>query len=197
MKLLLLRLCCLFCALSVWLAPAVHPALAKGPFAKIVISGPGLAEVATITDDRFMQALSLGMFEDFHTSLQAPARGEGYELARYYQSDNGTFEVFDRLTYYPNPSGGRAYIFYNGLEGNGWSEYDGHWFYAKPNGEVAMQDLLNQLGVKLTLAQEVHRISKNIITIIIPPATPEAYHPPFRNPWRYTPCSAVHCWRVK
>ena len=120
----LLRLCGLSCAFSLLLAFAIQPALAKGPVAQIVISGPGLVKAVTVNDHRFLEALGLGMLEDFSEEPLAtpPAVGAGYELVRYVRNASGTLTAFDRLTYYPNPSGAQAYIFYNGIEANGWSD---------------------------------------------------------------------------
>src|SRR6185436_10253950 len=97
----LLRLCCLFCALSILLAFAIQPALAKGPLAQIVISGPGLAEAVTVNDHRFLEALGLGMLEDFSEAPLAtrPSVGTGYELVRYVRNEYGQLIAFDRLTY--------------------------------------------------------------------------------------------------
>jgi len=182
------------------LAFAIQPALAKGPLAQIVISGPGLAEAVTVNDHRFLEALGLGMLEDFSEAPLATtptAVGTGYELVRYIRNESGTLIAFDRLTYYPNPLGTRAYIFYNGIEANGWSDYDGKWFYATPKGEAAMRDLLKELGARISFAKEEHKNSTNVIQIIIDPSAPGAYQSPFKNQWRSTPCSAVQCWRVE
>jgi hypothetical protein len=195
----LLSLVRLFCVLAM-LAFAAQPALAKGPLAQIVISGPGLAEAVTVNDQHFLEALGLGMLEDFSEEPLATtptAVGTGYELVRYIQNQYGNLIAFDRLTYYPNPLGAHAYIFYNGIEENGWSDYDGKWFYATPEGQAAMRDLLKALGTKISFAKEEHKNSTNVIQIIIAPSSPETYQSPFKNSWRYTSCSAMQCWRVE
>ena len=74
---------------------------------------------------------------------------------------------------------------------------EGKWFYARPEGQTVMRDLLNQLGARLTFTKEVRKNSTNVIQILIDPSAPGAYQSPFKIPWRYTPCSAVQCWRVE
>jgi len=122
-------------------------ALAKGPPDKVVISGPGLSGEVESTDCVAISVLGLGSLEDFQRGpIAAPQVSTGYQLTRYFK-DGASYRPFDRLIYYPNRSGERGYIFYEGLRvSGGWSEYDGKWFYATKAGDAAMRRLLKQLG---------------------------------------------------
>lgn len=131
---------------------------AKGPPAKAVLSGPGLQGEVAITDAQALAPLALGVLEDFTGgAIQAPGEratdANRYTLVSYFDDGNGSYRPFDRLYYYPDPSGGRGYILYEGLRiSGGWSEYDGKWFNATPEGDQSMRRLLERLGVTLTVA---------------------------------------------
>ena len=116
---------------------------------KAFISGPGIKGDVEITDKETLTALKLGAIEDFSqgTIAKPNVSGEGYKITRYFYG--ATFN-FATLHYYPDPSGGRGYVFFEdgpGLSGD-HTAYNGHWFYATPEGDAAMQRLLNQLGVR-------------------------------------------------
>jgi hypothetical protein len=101
--------------------------LAKGGFDFITIAGPDAKEAIHVTD--------LALTEDFFTfanfyedRTEAPSDpGVGYEILRYYE-EGPSARAFDRLHYYPES----GYVFYDGLEGGGWSEYDDQWYTARP-----------------------------------------------------------------
>jgi hypothetical protein len=117
-------------------------ALAKGPAAKVTITGPNLSEEIEVTDSTALEALSLAQFEEFSRPIEAPeGLGAGYELTRYFK-DGSRLWAFDHLHYYPDPAGGPGYVFYDGLLEGGWSEYDGKWFQVSARGETALQGLL-------------------------------------------------------
>ena len=100
---------------------------AKGGFDYITISGPDLEEAVLVTNT--------ALTEDFFTfanfsedRTKAPADpGQGYEILRYYKEGIGA-RAFDRLHYYPES----GFVFYDGIEGGGWSEYDDQWYTANP-----------------------------------------------------------------
>ncbi len=126
---------------------AVHPALAKGPPDKAVISGPGIAGEHAITDAATLRDLGMGTLEDFQRPLEAPTQaGAGYQIDRFFRTGSRFFP-FDRVVYYPPAAGERGLIFYAGMGvvGYGASEYDGKWFRATAAGDAAMQQLLEKL----------------------------------------------------
>ncbi|HEU4325056.1 MAG TPA: hypothetical protein VFS21_18085 [Roseiflexaceae bacterium] len=126
---------------------ATHPAHAKGPPDKAVISGPGIAGEHAITDAATLRDLGMGTLEDFQQPLKPPAQaGAGYQIDRFFRG-SASFQPFDRLVYYPPASGERGLIFYAGMSvvGSGASEYDGKWFHATAAGDAAMQRLLGKL----------------------------------------------------
>ncbi len=114
-------------------------AMAKGNFAKIVISGGQLASEIEVTDPSLLGFFSFSDFTNAHT--QKPKVGEGYVVTRYEQYQDGTFHAWDRLHYYPNTTGLGGYVFYDGLI-NGGSEYDGQWYTASPEGDAALRRIL-------------------------------------------------------
>lgn len=126
--------------------------LAKGPPAKILISGPGIHGGAEVTNPALLNGIALGILEDFSRAIDRPATVDlpstsQYTLTRFFQDTDGAYMLFDRLHYYlPSPKS-PAIIFYDGLSvGGGWSEYDGRWFFAHSEGEAAMHRLLDSLG---------------------------------------------------
>ena len=137
----------LWCALALMLiTTGLALAWPEEPFAKIEFSGPGISGVATVTDAELLAPLTITGFMDFSRSIPAPENpGEGYELHRYFQNRDGTYWDFDRVRYYPDASGGRGYVFYEEGLGYGPAHNAGHWFYATPEGEAAMQRLLAQM----------------------------------------------------
>ena len=113
---------------------------------RATLSGPGLTGEVEITGKENLGALQLGVFEDFsHGPIAAPNVGEGYRITRYFYEASFNFGV---LHYYPDPSGGRGYVFFEDgpdLSGN-HTAYDGQWFYATPEGDAAMQRILAQVA---------------------------------------------------
>lgn len=139
-------------ALALLLAALLVPAaLAKGPPDKLTISGPGLDGEVEVTDRELLAEIGFGALEDFNenqrSGIAEPSVGEGYTLVRALRNPNGTYQPWDQAHYYPNP-GGRGYIFYDGLVGPNTSEFDGKWYHARPEGEAAMQRLLQTLGAE-------------------------------------------------
>lgn len=126
-----------------WLATS---AIAKGPPAKILISGPGIAGDKEFAEAKMLEKIGLGGLEDFsphNGSWRQPSdlRGTGFVVTRYMQNGAAKLFAFDRLRYYPDQPGGRDAIFYEGIIGGG-SEYDGKWFYATNEEQTAMREIL-------------------------------------------------------
>jgi hypothetical protein len=122
---------------GVLLFAASHTALAQGNFARLVISGGGLAEPVESTEPAL---LGFWSFSDFPTMQVAPptVAGEGYAIERH--SGHGP-SAWDRLRYYPNASGVGGYLFYEGLL-NGASRYDGQWYLVSAAGDAALRRIL-------------------------------------------------------
>ena len=114
-------------------------AIAKGTFAKIVVSGGQLKTDIEITDPPLLGYFDLSDFPNARTP-EPQITGESYIVTRYEQ-DNGRFIAWDRLHYYPNSTGSGGYILYDGLI-NGYSEYDGQWYTASPSGDAALRRML-------------------------------------------------------
>src|SRR5215831_15966806 len=111
---------------------------------KVLISGPGIEGQAQVKDARALAIFRLGDLEDFDTldprSTATPRVGAGYKIVRFFYG--GDFD-FARLTYYPNPSGGRGYLYFEDgpmLQGN-HTPYDETWLYAKPDAEQKLRAL--------------------------------------------------------
>lgn len=123
---------------------SITSGLAKGNFAKVIVSGGGLISEIEITDPAL---LGFGSLMAIPNALNpAPqVTGEGYLITRYEQKSNGEYVAWDSLRYYPNTANGRGYVFYIGLV-NGSSEYDGHWFYAVSSDEVLFQKIVHTQG---------------------------------------------------
>jgi hypothetical protein len=126
----------------------------EGPPDKVTISGPGLAGTVDVTDRETVRSLGVDVFFGWSAQRQAivaPAVGEGYELVRYYNAANGSF---DHLRYYPSAPGGAGTIYYVGpTSGNqgvaqvlGLDARVGQWFVATPQEDAAIQHTLTTLN---------------------------------------------------
>jgi hypothetical protein len=115
-------------------------AYAKGNFIKITISGGQLTSEIDITDPSLLEFFSFSYFPDSRT--QDPMLGEGYLITRYNQQNkDGSFHAVDILYYYPSNTGSGGYVFYDGLI-DGSSEYDGKWYIASAEGDLAFRKIL-------------------------------------------------------
>ncbi|MEO8394397.1 MAG: hypothetical protein ABI700_15500 [Chloroflexota bacterium] len=123
----------------------VQSALAKEAPQKVTISGAGLLSEVVLTGDQDrLNTLAMMTLEDYYTrSANAPAgiSGDGYLITRYLQESPTRLIAFDTVRYYPDPAGGRGYIYFLGIA-NGSSDYDHHWFRANPAGEATLQALI-------------------------------------------------------
>ena len=125
-----------------------------GPPDKVTISGPGLAGAVEVTDREAERSLGVDVFfglSEQRQAIVAPAVGDGYELVRYYNTVNGSF---DRLRYYSSAPGQSGTIYYVGPTSGGQAlahalgldAHAGHWFMATPQEDAAMQHTLTTLN---------------------------------------------------
>lgn len=125
-----------------------------GPPDKVTISGPGLTGAVEVTDREAVRSLGVDVFfglSEQRQAITAPAVSAGYELVRYYNTVNGSF---DRLRYYPSAPGRSGTIYYVGLTSGGQALAHalgldarvGQWFMATPQEDAAMQHTLTTLN---------------------------------------------------
>lgn len=138
----------LLASLLIGILMLAQMALAKGPPAKVTISGGDLAEEIEITgDEATLTTLGTMYLEDYETrSDDAPENisGDGYLIIRFYENAQNPvhYTPFDQVRFYPNIDGNAAgYIHYIGLV-NGSSEYDGQWFRASREGQAALENAI-------------------------------------------------------
>jgi hypothetical protein len=138
---------------------------AKGGYAFITVSGPGLQEEVRTTDAAL--TTNFFAFADFYRDkTTAPANpGVGYEITRNYIDGNREY-VFDRLHYYPET----GFVYYDGIE-NGESEYDGEWYIAKTEIKVVFQSALSIQTRPVAPAEKKQPISSQAENSI-PPSQP-------------------------
>ncbi|MBI3242064.1 MAG: hypothetical protein HYZ49_07210 [Chloroflexi bacterium] len=142
-----IRFFAILLVLAVLLLPATHLALAwpDQPPDAAFISGPGIAGQIEITDKAVLRVLRLGGVEDFAGGPVAePAAGNYYTITRYFYDGEFNFGV---LTYAATPAG--SYIRFDDgpdLSGN-HTEFNGKWFRVTNEGETAIQNLLQTMGV--------------------------------------------------
>jgi hypothetical protein len=117
-----------------------NPAMAKGTFAKLVISGGHLTGDIEVTDPALLGFMSLSDFSRAKTQ-EPDSVGDGYIVTRFEQDSTGVFIAWDKLRYYPSSNGSGGYIFYEGLI-NGVSEYDEQWYMASPEADATMRQIL-------------------------------------------------------
>lgn len=124
------------------------------PPGKVLISGPGIEGQVELKDESARSLFRLGDLEDFdHGSPPPLISGAGYKIVRFFyrgEFDGGEFD-FGRITYYPDSSGGRGFLYFEDgpmLQGD-HTPYDQTWLYAKPDGELKLRALLKQLGAGL------------------------------------------------
>ena len=121
----------------------VNTVVAKGPPREVVITGPGIEGELVVRDTARLEHLGIVGLMVIPESIGMPSHtGPGYTLVR---------DGWDKARYYPDLSGGPGYVYYVGLI-NGWSEYDGHWFAATPEGDAEMRSLLATQGIRFDAA---------------------------------------------
>lgn len=130
----------------------VQAAFAKGRSQVIGVNMPGATETIWSKDPVVLEHLSMAMLEDFSQEVdfsRPVSLGPAVEINRYYQANEQATPVqFDRVIYFRDVRGGVGYVYYYGLV-NGWSEYDGHWFRARPEAERVLWEFLEEAGYPL------------------------------------------------
>ncbi len=118
-------------------------ALAKGSPQQVTLSGDGFA--LTLTGDQAtLDALAFMTLEDYSTATADPPAdlsGDGCLITRSYLAEHGEMVAFDQLRYYPDPAGGRGYLYYVGIV-YGTSDSDHLWFRANPQSETILKALI-------------------------------------------------------
>lgn len=157
----------LFIIAIIWMGHT--SAFAKGPFSIITIKDPGIKGEVNVEKNPAL--LDFFSFADFTKPVEAPAYpGEGYEVTRSWKdSITNAIQSFDQLHYYS----ATGYVYYDGLLGDAYSEYDGKWYLADtkiktiflseitpkndfiPKGDFAYITVIGQgLAGELTLTSE-------------------------------------------
>ena len=146
------------------------PALAKGGFDFITITGPDMKESVRINDTRLTE--DFFTFANFYEEkTEAPADpGKGYEITRHYLQGNGNV-IFDRLHYYPET----GFVFYDGIE-NGHSEYDDEWYNARADIKPVFESVLAAQIEIAAAAEEDRPLSQSSG---LSPARPSILQVPF------------------
>lgn len=132
------------------------PAVAKGPVDKITVVGPDLVEPIEITDPKILDRFDPwgGQFIGAGGPIEAtPNVREPYQAFFHLRNNRGDLELRYMIYYYPDPAGGRGYIY---LPGPGEPYYslntgiiirggsDGRWRRAMPAWDITIQDLLQK-----------------------------------------------------
>jgi len=113
---------------------------AKGPFDLLVVCD-GLGTCFEVADPPLLDFFS---FADFTQPLeddpQPKPEAASLLITRYgLDRTSGEFIPFDRLRYYGDVAGSAGYVYYEGLI-EGRSEYDGHWYFARPGVSAALEE---------------------------------------------------------
>lgn len=109
--------------------------MAKGPYAKVVISGRGLQDSIVVTDHTILDELQFAALMDFERPAPAPSTTEHYALIYYYADGHGNSRPGFVMRYYPDPSGGIG-IFHNAYAPKG------PWLHATSEGDSLLKRLL-------------------------------------------------------
>lgn len=122
---------------------------AKGEWQQIIIRDAETDTAIEVHPESGSPLASFMVFE-WDSDIPEPADpGIGYEIDRGGFSPNGlVFEPFDRIIYYPGEEDERSVMQYVGLidergETDGWSEYDGRWFYMMSDADADLRELLD------------------------------------------------------
>jgi hypothetical protein len=118
---------------------------AKGRVDRIVLTGPAVEGEMILNEPSLVAALSMGSLEDFLAGAFEEPDGKGvayYDLERQMQVSADRFQTIDRVRFYPGEGIQPGFVHYLGLE-NGWTEYDGDWFFARPEATAAFRTAFN------------------------------------------------------
>jgi|GEM_PF-3293744 len=126
----------------------ITPSYAKGAFTTIKITDVLSGDVIEILGEDYFNLSQFFLFDRCAPILSDDILEleNGYEIQRGMVL-LGEFEPFDKLVYYPNGVGRRGIIHYVGLVNaqgspDGSSEYDNHWYFAHPQTEPYLRQLL-------------------------------------------------------
>lgn len=146
---------------------------AKGPPERVTLAGPDWYGEIEVNDPSTLRSLSMAVFEDIESPVETfEPLGRGYLMNRGFLED-GRFKPFDRVLYFPSPSGGRGYVYYLEIV-NGQGPYDGRWYHASEEGEAAIREVLSAHHVKLPVARapvDVHSASGQAEAVTGPTAS--------------------------
>ncbi len=129
------------------------PVEAKGPPNMVTITGPGIDGEIRISDADMLMPFSFYQFNNLERRIKAPEGdlGPGYRITRYIVDSRGgknSLKAWDYLTYYPNPSGGLGYLYFDGLDpAIGSTEGQEEWYLPSEDGDAAIRRVLGQYGV--------------------------------------------------
>ena len=125
------------------------PAQAKGDSVKVVLYGPDWYGELVVEDPGLLEHLGTATFEDVESVPEIPSDlGAGYLLDRYLDNTDGA-RPFDRVLYFPDPTGGRGFVYYLEIV-DGHGPRDGRWFHVTPEGEAAINQVFSAHGVLTT-----------------------------------------------
>jgi hypothetical protein len=135
------RIIFVFAAVGITMLMIV-PALAKGPPDKVTITGSGLQDQVEVTERALLNDFDLVSLIDWEHPAPAASvpLDEGYQILFSYKGSLGQLMPAFQLHYFPAPAGKLGTIYNSSAE-------TGPWFYAKPQGDAAMKQLLAQHGV--------------------------------------------------
>ncbi|HEV8635432.1 MAG TPA: hypothetical protein VG370_14490 [Chloroflexota bacterium] len=124
------RLTCLGALALLFLTTGL--AVAKGPASRVTIGGADLAEQIVVTDPAALEILAFldAGAEAAWPRARAPTLTAGYELVRSW---GDPLAAVDRLRSFPDPAGGRGYV---------WRTADGKWFRVSADSEAALRRIL-------------------------------------------------------
>ena len=124
------------------------PSIAKGAFPTLKITDAVTGDTLEVLSEDHYILSQFFLFDrcaplSFNDILELE---NAYEIQRGVEL-LGVFEPFDKLVYYPNVIGRRGIIHYIGLVNasgvaDGGSEYDNHWFFANPQTEPYLRQVL-------------------------------------------------------
>ena len=167
----------LFCASLLWIVCfPILTAEAKGSPARVIITGAGMETPLEITDPAILQDFGIYGFEVVSQRLEASANpGEGYQITRFIL-DKGKYLEWDRLVYYPQPSGQTGLVFYEGMRQPAMSsEFDGYWYAVSPEGEKAMRRVLFEVQKKCPQTSGTEHGSRMLILSGLAAGAPVAF----------------------
>jgi hypothetical protein len=144
-------------AILLILVVAPRPAWAKGPTAKLTISGGALTTEIEVADPRILDISNVwgGQFLDsYQVVVKQPPRGfRTYEVWFYIKVADNSVRRRYVVYYSPNPATGQGYIYLPG-QGQPWYDLnvsailrkgkDGKWNYASPTWEELIKPVIAQ-----------------------------------------------------